>query len=122
MPTRKMRKSRKGGTEKKKAITTEILFTVSGMPEGTVRQFIPLFSMKGDRFKNLLIESVNAFKEVEPEDDTVLEEDIRIHRIRGAADVVLFEGNIAQWTVAQIITFLYGLQVGDVVHVEIIQN
>jgi len=123
MPTRKMRKSRKfrkGGT--KKAIRDAILFTVSEMPERIVRQFIPAFFVhKTAEFKELLIESVNSYKEKEPEDDTVLEEDIRIHRIRGAADDVLFEGKIARWTDKKIKTFLLNLRAGDRVHVEIIQ-
>ena len=120
--SRKSRKSRnRGGAPK--PITEAILFTVSGMPPGTVRQFRPDYAFGNLPFlKELFIQSVNDYKEEEPEDDTVLEEDIQIHRIRGAGDDVLFEGKIANWTNIEMQTFLSGLQQGDRVHIEFVQS
>jgi hypothetical protein len=120
--SRKFRKSRnRGGASE--PITEAILFTVSDMPPGVVRQFRPDYAFGSLPFlKELFIQSVNDYKEEEPEDDTVLEEDIQIHRIRGAEDTVLFEGKIANWTNIQMQTFLSGLQVDDRVHIELIQT
>jgi hypothetical protein len=119
--SKKSKRSRRGGAP---APTHEaILFTVSDMPPGTVRQFRPDYAFRMmNSLKELFIQSVNDYKEEEPEDDTVLEEDIRIHLIRGAEDTVLFEGKIANWTDIQMQTFLSGLQVGDRVHIELIQS
>ena len=119
---RKSRKSKKRGGSPA-AITETITFTVTGMNPGTVRQFRPdLTYSRPDFLRNLFIQSVNDYKEDEPEDETVLEEHIQIHHIRGAEDNVIFEGIIEDWTNAQIQTFLLSLQVGDRVHVEIIQS
>jgi len=118
---KRSRRYRKGGAP---TPTSEaILFTVSDMPPGTVRQFRPDHGFRMiDSLKELFIQSVNDYKEEEPEDDTVLEEDIQIHRIRGAEDTVQFEGKIATWTNIQIQTFLSGLQAGDRVHIELTQS
>ena len=117
----KSRKSRRGGAPT--PIREAILFTVSDMPPGTVRQFRPDYAFRMlDSLKELFIQSVNDYKEEEPEDDTVLEEDIQIHRIRDAEDIIIFEGKIATWTNIQMQTFLSGLQVGDRVHIELIQS
>ncbi len=123
--SKKSKKSRKsinrGGASE--PITEAILFTVSGMPPGTVRQFRPDYVFGNLPFlKELFIQSVNDYKEEEPEDDTVLVEDIQIHRIRGARDDVLFEGKIANWTNIQMQTFLSDLQAGDRVHIEFVQS
>ena len=117
---RKSRRYRKGGAPT--PIHDAILFTVSDMPPGIVRQFVPDMMFRDLPFlKSYFIESVNDYKEEEPEDETVLEEDIQIHRIRGAEDEVLFEGKIANWTNIQMQTFLSGLQVGDRVRIELTQ-
>jgi hypothetical protein len=119
---RKARKSRKNRGGAPTPISEAILFTVTDMPPGTVRQFRPDYAFRMlNSLKELFIESVNDYKEEEPEDETVLEEDIQIHRIRGAEDEVLFEGKIANWTNIQMQTFISELQVGDRVHIELTQ-
>ena len=119
---RKARKSRKNRGGAPTPIREAILFTVTDMPPGTVRQFRPDYAFRMlNSLKELFIESVNDYKEEEPEDETVLEEDIQIHRIRGAEDEVLFEGKIANWTDIQMQTFISELQVGDRVHIELTQ-
>jgi hypothetical protein len=119
---RKARKSRKNRGGASEPIREAIRFTVSDMPPGIGRQFVPYMTFRDLPFlKSYFIESVNDYKEEEPEDETVLEEDIQIHRIRGAEDTVLFEGKIANWTNIQMQTFLSGLQVGDRVHIELTQ-
>ena len=120
--TRKTRKSRnRGGSPE--PITEAILFTVSGMPPGTVSQFRPNYAFGNLPFlKELFIQSVNDYKEEEPEDDTVLEEDIQIHRISATGDTIEFDGKIANWTNIQMQTFLSGLQEGDRVHIEFVQS
>ena len=120
---RKARKSRKNRGGAPTPIREAILFTVTDMPTGTVRQFRPDYAFRMlNSLKELFIESVNDYKEEEPEDETVLEEDIQIHRIRGAEDTVLFEGKIANWTNIQMQTFISELQVGDRVHIELTQT
>ncbi len=47
---------------------------------------------------------------------------VQIHRIRGAEDSIEFNGNIHDWTPAQIQEFLSKLQEGDIINIEPITN
>lgn len=125
--SRKVKKSRKNKGGSPTPIREPILFTVTGMDldkyPNSVLQFFP--NMAFGRLldlKEYFIQSVNNYKNFEPEDETVLDEDIQIHKISGTADVVVFEGKIADWSNIQMQTFLSDLKVGDRVHIEIIQS
>ena len=115
----KRTKKMKGGLQN--PISEPILFTVTGMPEGTFRQFRPNFVfIRPSELIEEFISAVNDYKEEEPPDETVLEEEIKITRIRGDESEVIYTGIIINWPSTQIELFVSTLQVGDRVHIEII--
>jgi hypothetical protein len=114
---RNKRRSRRGGAYK------IVFYRTSNTPDvvNTIRVPDSQFNVKflnPDGLKTTLITAVNNYKEDEPEDDTVLEEDVEIHLIRGTVDTIVFQGKMADWSVDQ--TFIDGLQEGDKIFIQLI--
>lgn len=88
---------------KTKPINNAIIFSVSGMPKGIVRQFRPDFAyMKPSALRELFIDTLVDYN--------------------GSLDVSIgvFQGNITTWSDQAIQSFLLSLKEDDEIRIEII--
>ena len=130
--SRKMRKSRKlrrGGAPAPisevivdpRVTREDITFTVSN---GTPQIFKPNFaytnpSMLRYIFSLALMQNINSEYDLYSEDPLVLNDDIEIHRIRGAEDILVFDGKMTDWYDERVQNFLVEIQPGDRVNLVI---
>lgn len=97
-----------------------ILYSVTGMPDDRHNQFRVDYAFSDpSSLTKLFITDVNGYKEEEPEDETILTENVKIYHIRGLKSKIIYSGDITKWTPKQIKQLMIKLKLGDRIRVEI---
>ena len=128
--SRKSRKTKGGSPPSSQIINVMIPFTMSNVPKSNFRPSVA-FGMPNslkEIFTLAVFDHIHADDPVDDlfsQNEDILEPEnafVQIHRIRGAEDSIVFDGNIHDWTPAQIQEFLSNLLAGDVINIEPITN